>query len=81
MKAGLGLGEMARELTKKEKDWIKQFKQCLKRMPKTMNLYISNEETTFQIYDPDTKEILDESIKHRFEQGDPMDKVFDMDRA
>lgn len=63
---------MSREPTKKEKDWIKRFKRCLRSMPKSMNLYISNETMEFQIYDSETKEVIDGRIKHGFEQGDPM---------
>lgn len=72
--------KMSRELTKKEKDWINKFRGCLRSIPKTINLYISNEDMNFQTYDTGTKEILDINIKHGFEQGDPMDKFFDMDR-
>lgn len=71
---------MSRELTKKEKEWVEKFKKCLRYMPKSINLYISNEEFKFQIYDSKTKEVLDGAIKHGFEQGDPMDKSFNMDR-
>lgn len=72
---------MPRELTKKEKEWINNFKRCLRDMPKTINLYISNCELVFQIYDTNTKEVLEKEIKHGFEQGDPMIDVFNMDRC
>lgn len=71
---------MSRELTKKEKNWIKRFKKCLSEKPKSISLYIENIGSEFQVYDTNTKEILDIVIKHGFEQGDPMDRVFDMNR-
>ena len=72
---------MTRELTPKERAWIDNLKKCLKQCPKSITLYISNEDSVFQVYDPKTTEVIScPDIKHGFEQGDPINDTFNPKR-
>ena len=65
-----------RDLTKEEKNWIKRLKRCLTEMSESINLYNSNIDLEFQIYDTDTKEVFWETIEHGYEQGDPLNEKY-----
>jgi len=67
---------MTRELTNKEKEWIKRLKALLRQVPKTLTIFQSNVDSGLLFYDSNSGEMIEDAPEVQgFLEGDPKQRI------
>lgn len=67
---------MTRELSNKEKDWIRKLKSILRTAPKTLSILQSNVDRGLIFYDSESGDVIEDTPEVQgFLEGDPKTKL------